>query len=142
MFSSEVKSMRYWKVDAKCGHVRRSKYIIKSFHVQAENGSIAADIVRWKPRVKHHAKDAIQKVVEITKEEYEAGLRVQIEDPYFKARNVQEQREKCIGIDYETFYEDKPECNYKKTHAKRHLIQKQLDMEWKKGRSKRIYEQD
>ena len=132
--------MKYWKVDAKCGHVRKSKYIIKAFHVQAANGSEAADIVRWKPRVKHHDKSAIQKVTEITKEEYEVGLRFQLNDPYFKSHSVQDQRAQCIGIEYETFYEEKPELYKKKSHAKRHLIQKQLDNEWKKERSTEAYE--
>ena len=132
--------MRYWKVDAKCGHVRKSKYIIKTFHVQAANGVEAAEIVRWKPRVKHHDKTAIQKVLEITREEYEVGLRFQLNDPYFKVRSIQEQRAQCVGIDYETYYEEKLEPHKKKTHAKRYLIQKQLDNEWKKERNIEAYE--
>ena len=132
--------MRYWKVEAKCGHVRKNKYIIKAFHVQAANGSEAAEIVRWKPRVKHHDKAAIQNVTEITKAEYETGLRFQMNDPYFKSHSVQEQRAQCVGIDLETFYEEKPEIRKKQTHAKRRLIQKQLDSEWKKERGVEAYE--
>lgn len=132
--------MRYWKVDAKCGHVGKSKYIIKTFHIQAASGSEAAKIVRWKPRVKHHDKAAIRNVCEITKEEYEIGLRFQMNDSYFKSCNVQEQRAQCVGIDLETFYEEKPEIRKKQTHAKRRLIQKQLDSEWKKGRGVEAYE--
>ena len=132
--------MRYWKVEAKCGHVRRSRYIIKTFYVYAEDGREAADIVRWKPRVKHHDKEAIRSVKEITHEEYLVGLKSHYDDPFFRSHSKQEQNAKCIGIDYETYYEDKPIINKKKTNTRRHLIDNQKNAEWERCRRSGIYE--
>lgn len=64
----------------------------------AENGKDAAAKVRNYPRVKHHHKDAIRDVLEITKEDY-FNLRTQTnKDPYFKCKNIQEQR-KIVGLE-------------------------------------------
>ena len=134
--------MRYWKVDAKCGHVKKSKFVIKSFYVKAKDGKEAAEIVRWRARVKHHHKDAIREVTEISEEEYLSGLKTQREDPFFHARSKQEQMAKCAGLDYETYYEEKPESHKKKTHARRRLVEKQVEAEWRKERGNRFYEQD
>lgn len=37
--------MRYFKVEAKCGHVRRNNYILKEFYVKAESKKEAARIL-------------------------------------------------------------------------------------------------
>lgn len=132
--------MRYWKVEAKCGHVRKSRYIIKTFYVNAEDGREAADIARWKPRVKHHDKKAISSVKEITHEEYQVGLKSSLNDPFFLCHSKQEQKANCIGIDYETYYEDKPIINKKKTYTHRHLIENQKNAEWETYRRRGIYE--
>ena len=62
--------MKMFKVTAKCGHVGRNHYVVKNFPVQASNGREAAKIARDLPRVKHHHKDAIINVEEITFSEY------------------------------------------------------------------------
>lgn len=93
--------MRYWKVEAKCDYVRKSRYIIKTFYVFAEDGREAAEIVRWKPRVKHHDKEAIRTVEEVTHEEYLVGLKSHYDDPFFQSHSKQEQNARCIGIDYD-----------------------------------------
>ena len=107
--------MRYWKVDAKCGHVKKNRFVIKTFYVKAEDGKEAAAIVRWKPRVKHHHSDAIRNVIEIDREEYLVGLKTQHDDPFFQVKSKQEQKVKCVGLDYETYYEEKPTIYKKKT---------------------------
>lgn len=84
--------MRFYEVIAKCGHVGRKNYALKSFAVKAENGKDAAKMARDFPRVKHHHKDAIQNVIEIDEDRfYELILKNSL-DPYFHCTNVQEQR--------------------------------------------------
>lgn len=93
-------TMNYYKVVAKCGHVRRGHYIIKDFFVTAEDGKEAAHKVRFLPRVKHDWKDAIVSVTAITRKEYIQGRELQNQDLYFKVTNSSEQ--KLYGaIDYE-----------------------------------------
>ena len=101
--------MNYYKVVAKCGHVRRRRYIIKDFFVKAENGKDAAFKVRHYPRVKHDWKYAINSVELITKDEFIQGLELQDNDMYFKVTNSSEQR--IYGaIDYEQVFDyEEPE---------------------------------
>lgn len=132
--------MRYWKVEARCGHIRKNKYIVKTFYIKAECGEEAAEITRWKPRVKHHHKKAIISVKEIDRETYLAGIKTNKNDPYFQATCKQDQKASCIGIDYESFYEEEVIQYKKKTNIKQYLIKCQLDKEWKKERSQCQYE--
>lgn len=92
--------MKYYKVKAKCGHVRRGKYILMDFYIKAESGKDAAAIVRQKPRVKHDWKDAIESVDEISEEEYLNGKSQMRENLYFVVTNSSEQR-RVNAIDYE-----------------------------------------
>lgn len=84
--------MRLYQVSAKCGHVGRGYYVVKEFPVKANDGKEAAKIARKIPRVKHHHKDAILSVNEISFEEYERLVDKNNADPYFHCTNVQEQR--------------------------------------------------
>lgn len=84
--------MNYYKVVAKCGHVRRGHYIIKDFFVKAENGKAAAYKVRHLPRVKHDWKNAIISVMSITRDEFIQGRELQKQDLYFNVTNSSEQR--------------------------------------------------
>lgn len=106
---------KYFKVQAKCGHVGRNHYILKWFYVKALTGEEAAKVVRDKPRVKHDQKDAIRNVKKITFEEYLTGLRLNSEDMYFKSTSKQEQ-EFYNAVKQEEIYlevcEEHP--NYKK----------------------------
>lgn len=87
--------MCYYKVDAKCGHVGRNYYVVKSFPIIANTKKEAAKIVRGIPRVKHHHKDAIKAIKEITLNEYiSLGLQ-HASDPYFHCKNIQLQRKLC-----------------------------------------------
>ena len=83
---------RYFKVEAKCGHVGHGKCIWITFATAADNGKEAAKKVRNFKRVKHHHKDAIATVQEITFEEFMAIKAANDADPYLHCKNVQEQR--------------------------------------------------
>lgn len=85
--------MKMYEVKAKCGHVGRNYYALKSFAIEAEDGKEAAKIVRNKPRVKHHHKDAIKSVNEIDEKRFREIILANRTDPYFRCHNVQEQRE-------------------------------------------------
>lgn len=84
--------MLMYEVSAKCGHVGRNNYVNKTFAVKANNGKQAAEMVRWFPRVKHHHKDAIRYVNEITIERFHEIMEHNQQDCYFTCKNVQEQR--------------------------------------------------
>ena len=60
---------RYFKVEAKCGHVGHGKCIWITFATAADNGKEAARKVRDFKRVKHDHKDAIRSTTEIDFEE-------------------------------------------------------------------------
>lgn len=82
----------YYKVRAKCGHVGRNRYVEKNFYVTASSGKEAAFKVRYLPRVKHHHKDAILNVKQISHNEFCEGVEISRDDCYFKATNSTEQR--------------------------------------------------
>ena len=106
--------MKYYKVVAKCGHVRRGHYIIKDFFVTAEDGKEAAYKVRFLPRVKHDWKNAILSVELITKVEFIQGYELHNSDLYFNVKNSSEQ--KFYGaIDHEQIFDfDEHELKKKK----------------------------
>lgn len=83
---------RFFSVVTKCGHVGRGFFIPITFPVRADSAKAAAAIARSIPRVKHHHKDVIQSVLEITMDEYIALQRQNEADPYLRCKNVQEQR--------------------------------------------------
>lgn len=127
--------MKYYEVEAKCGHVRRSNYIIKKFYVCANDGKEAALKVRKSPRVKHHHKDAIRSVNEIDYEIYLFGLNKTSNDPYFLVHNSSEQRDMCEFDDNEIIREEEKITFKKPTHAKRRIINDMFIKDWKSGRS-------
>lgn len=86
--------MKYYAVEAKCGHVGKNNCIYKTFAVIADNGREAAGYVRYLPRVKHDHRDAIVSVTEIDKDEYSLMKTVNDSDPFFKCKNIQQQRMK------------------------------------------------
>ena len=83
---------RYFKVEAKCGHVGRDKCIWIIFATVADSRKEAARKVRDFKRVKHSHKDAIRSVQEISFEEFIAIKAANDADPYLHCKNVQEQR--------------------------------------------------
>ena len=125
--------MNYYKVMAKCGHVKRNNYILKMFYVCAANGKEAASIVRNMGRVKHHQKDAIRNVEPITYDEYLEGLVKNSTDPYLNVHNPRDQKLLCDFAEDEIIREVEPKSFKKKTHAKRRLIESLFIKEWKAG---------
>ena len=83
---------RYFKVEAKCGHVGRRKCIWITFATMADNGKDAASKVRNFKRVKHHHKDAIRSVEEISFLEFIFIKTRNDMDPYLHCKNKQEQK--------------------------------------------------
>ena len=82
---------RYFKVEAKCGHVGHGKCIWITFATTGENGKEAARKVRDFKRVKHDHKDAILDVRCITLEEFLEIKEINDNDPYLKCHSRQEQ---------------------------------------------------
>lgn len=84
---------KYFEVQAMCGHVGRKNYIQISFPVIAENRKEAAEKVRSFARVKHHHKNAILQVWEISLDAYLQLKSENETDPYLHCKNIQEQRQ-------------------------------------------------
>lgn len=85
--------MKCYEVLCKCGHVGRQHYIPIAFPIIAISKKEAAEIARKLPRVKHHHKDVILEVNEITYEEYEILLEKNRNDEYLQCHNIQEQNQ-------------------------------------------------
>ena len=90
-----MESKKYYKVLCKGGHVGRSKYLPITIYVEADNAKDAASIARQMPRVKHDHKDAILSVEAIDAATYCEGKKRNSENPYFQAKNIQQQRLLC-----------------------------------------------
>lgn len=117
--------MSLFEVKAKCGHVGRKYYALKTFAVIAESGKEAAHKVRNLPRVKHHHKDAIVEVQKIDENRYWEIININAIDPYFSCHNVQEQRSYVDHDIYpeENYYEPKKEKkNIKQVFSGKTLI--------------------
>lgn len=88
-----MSSKRYFSVECKCGHAgSRMYYIPIKFAIVAENGKEAAAKGRWNPRAKHHHKDCVLRVTEISELEYYQLLSENRNDPYLSCCSIQEQR--------------------------------------------------
>ena len=91
--------MRFYKVEAKCGHVGKNWYFPAAFYITAENGREAAKVARVMPRVKHDHKDAILSVSEIDVDSYVRGKETTLDNPYWFCKNIQEQRIQCRNLE-------------------------------------------
>ena len=83
---------RYFAVEAKCGHVGKGKCIFIWFAVKAEDAKEAAKKARTLKRVKHHHKNAIRRVQEISFGDYAQLLFFNGNDEYLQCKNIQQQR--------------------------------------------------
>ena len=110
--------MRYYMVTAKCGHVGRDRYIPIDFPVRADSAREAAAAARLLPRVKHHHKDAILSVVEISCGDYYEQCRINSCDPYLLCHNVQQQRMDCDAVYGRIKEETRPEQREKQASEK------------------------
>ena len=99
--------MRLYEEEANCGHVGRNNFTLKVFPVKAETRKEAAEKARNLPRVKHHHKDAIRRVEEISIERYRELCLINDNDPYFLCKNVQEHRMLVVSCEVYSEDEDK-----------------------------------
>ena len=126
---------KYFKVEAKMGHVGRNHYLLKEIYVEAMNKKEAAAKVRMFPRVKHNHKDAIRSVKEVEYGEYLEGKKGARRDGYIMSRNIQQQRALCSSETVRVFCEATPQKLPKPTHARRIRVEKQKEKEWFKERT-------
>lgn len=96
-----------YEVIAKCGHVGRNQYVLKTIPVIATSGVEAAAMIRELPRVKHDHPDAIREVRIIDAPRYWELTKVYQDDPYFKCRSIQEQRALCGDME---LYDEIKDC--------------------------------
>lgn len=106
--------MKFYKVEAKCGHVGKDYYFPGELYITAENGREAAKVARRMPRVKHNHKDAILSVSEIDADSYVRGKGSIMDNPYWFCKNIQEQRIQCRNL------EENLVAEVEKTHYLRH----------------------
>lgn len=134
--------MNYYKVLARCGHVKKGHYIEKWFYVEEDSKKEAAQIIRNTPRVKHHKKKTIEDVRTISFEEYFLGLKAMGADPYFKAHNSTDQRRVNAVKDEDVKLEEEP-ITYKKSRMGQRIrfesYSRELEKEFKRGE---LYEQN
>ena len=84
--------MRMYEVTAKCGHVGRNYFTVKTFAIIAESKKEAAAIIKQTPRVKHDRKDAIMSVEIIDSPRFNDLFHQNQADPYFSSFCIQDQR--------------------------------------------------
>ncbi len=82
---------KYFSVETKCGHVGKLNCVWIKFAICAESAKEAATIARQLARVKHHHKNTIKEVVEITVDEFCKLKAINDADPYLHAKNHREQ---------------------------------------------------
>ena len=82
---------KYYEVECKCGHVGRDYYIPIRFAVTASSKKEAAAIGRHIPRCKHHHKDCVLNVRELSFQEFVKLKEENANDPYLRCTNKQEQ---------------------------------------------------
>ena len=82
---------KYFSVETKCGHVGRLNCVWIKFAICAESAKEAAAIARQIARVKHHHKNAIKEVIEITIDQFCKLKAINDTDPYLHAKNHREQ---------------------------------------------------
>lgn len=108
--------MRYFIVTAKCGHVGKGRYIPIPFAIRARSAAEAASITRRMPRVKHHHKDAILSVEEVTIFDYSELRWINHYDPYLQCASKREQQQEFDAI-YFRILEDDTGTQRRKNHT-------------------------
>ena len=82
---------KYFSVETKCGHVGKLNCVWIKFAICAESAKVAAEIARNKGRAKHHHKNTIKEVLEISLDEFCKLKATNDADPYLHAKNHREQ---------------------------------------------------
>ncbi|MCR4874744.1 MAG: hypothetical protein K5923_03245 [Clostridia bacterium] len=99
--------MKYFIVEAKCGHLGHGRYIPILFPIKAEDGKEAADIAKGLPRVKKNIKGgAILSVTRVGYLAYKAQKVLNEMDPYLMVHNKQEQDVIMPLIEHRICYEE------------------------------------
>lgn len=87
-----VQERKYYAVECKCGHTgSRRTYISIRFAVSAFSGKEAAAIGRSIPRCKHHHKDCVLNVSEISYQKFVELRKENSQDPFLRCHSIQEQ---------------------------------------------------
>ncbi len=108
---------KYYSVKCKCGHVGAKRFYIPiEFGVIASSKREAAEKGRWIPRCKHHHKDCVLEVRELTREEFFELNDKNRKDPYLKCHSIQEQRK--IDLSSRIVPETNQEESYKRNKNK------------------------
>ena len=115
--------MKYFMVTAKCGHVRRNNYTLMNLFIKADSKKDAASIARGVGRVKHHHRDAIRDVVEISFDEYIEGLKANDQNSYFQVHNSSDARAFLSELD---IYNEKEIERYRKPQHKWKILEKSI----------------
>ena len=82
---------KYFSVKTKCGHVGKLNCVWIDFAIVAESAKEAAQIARQKGRAKHHHKNTVKEVVEISISDFYKLKAKNDSDPYLHAKNHREQ---------------------------------------------------
>ncbi len=101
---------KYYIVTCKGGHVGRHYYLPIELPIIASSAKEAADIAKGMPRVKKNRDDVILNVNEVSYLEYQNQCNINLNDPYFKCHNIQEQRLYCYLSDrlvYDDYNDEK-----------------------------------
>ena len=117
---------KYFSVTAKGGHVTRNYFIPITLYFEAASAKEAASMARKAPRVKHNHSDAVLNVNEVSVDQYIKGKSLQKNDPYFRAKNIQEQRQFLIDIEERIVREKSIQKNYISAKSQSLLINKKI----------------
>lgn len=116
--------IKYFKVVAKCGHVKKMNYVLKTFAIAAETASSASQYAKKLPRVKKHMKSCIESCDEIDYIEYMKIKKQNALDGYFKSHTHREQMLFCPDLTHEILSIDFKESTKRNEHIRRRMIEK------------------
>lgn len=133
--------MKYFEVNAKCGHVGKGKCIWILFAVSADSKKQAAQKAREYKRVKHHNKQVIGYVNEISFSQFMELRTKNDSDPYLHCKNIQQQLkienfEHRVCIDTQEIHK-KTKC--KEYHRKKtKILEKEFEIRLKESTFKAV----
>lgn len=84
------KSLNYFIVVCKVGHVGKNWYTTIAYPIYAKDGKEASKIARNLPRVKHDLKDAVISCTKVSKEDFEAQKIENLKNPFLHCINRQQ----------------------------------------------------
>ena len=116
---TKLEKYKFYAVECLMGHVGRNNGLIKVLPIKAKTAKEAAEIARYKPRVKHDAKNAILSVTKVSFDRFIALERENQNDPFFHCTNRQMQRE--FEEQLEIFKIEEEEKLYTKKHSLRKI---------------------